>query len=105
MSNVIELSEADFDNKTKEGVWVIDFWAPWCGPCKMMSPNFEKASLEMDGKANFAKINVDGNIDISAKFEVMSIPTMLILKDGAEISRRVGLLTEQQIRDEVGAIL
>jgi len=96
--NAIELTSADFDKKTSKGKWVIDFWAPWCGPCKMMGPHFDAAALEMKGKVNFAKLNVDENQDISERFEVMSIPTMVFLNDGDQVNRASGALPKEQIK-------
>ncbi|MAG39467.1 thioredoxin [Candidatus Pacearchaeota archaeon] len=69
---------------------VVDFWAPWCGPCKMMGPVFEKMSEEFGGKAVFAKINVDESQELAVPYGVQGIPTIIILKDGKEVERIVG---------------
>ena len=69
---------------------VIDLYADWCGPCKMFAPVFEKLAGEYDGKVNFAKLDVDASQDIAAKYDVNSIPTFIIFKDGKEFDRKTG---------------
>ncbi len=73
-----------------EGIKVIDFWAEWCGPCRMVGPIIEELSKEYDGKALIGKVNVDENPDISMKYGIRSIPTVLILKDGVVVDKQVG---------------
>lgn len=80
-----ELSDSDFDLFVKENAAVVvDFWAPWCGPCRVSTPIFEELSKEFSGKAHFVKVNVDDNPEIAGKFGIMSIPTFLIFKDGEQ---------------------
>lgn len=86
------IKSEEFENQTKKGVTVIDFFATWCGPCRMMAPIFESVGQKMSGKANFVKVDVDESEDLARKFGVMSIPTMVILKDGNMIAKRVGLM-------------
>jgi thioredoxin 1 len=69
---------------------LIDFWAPWCGPCKMVAPEVEKIAQAYDGKAVVAKVNIDEVAGLSAKYNVLGIPTLLVFKDGAEVNRIVG---------------
>ena len=97
---IIHLNSRNFDSVTANEVWAIDCWAEWCGPCKLMEPEFEAAAKEMKD-VNFAKLNVDEEIDIAQKFEVMSIPTILILKDGKEIGRAVGAKQKKSIIEEI----
>lgn len=76
---------------------VIDFWAPWCGPCRHMSPIFHHVAKEMDGRVNFCKINIDEAQEIAGGFHVMSIPTFVTLKDGKEVARQVGGASEDAL--------
>lgn len=79
---VTELTDQTFDEKTNNGVTFTDFWATWCGPCRMQSPVIEQLAEEMGDKVFFSKVDVDANQETAAKFGIMSIPTMLIKKDG-----------------------
>jgi thioredoxin 1 len=94
---IIELNEGNFDRLTSKGIWVIDFWAEWCGPCKMMAPEFEAASGEFSDGINFAKLNIDDNLDLATKFDVMSIPTIIILKETDEVERLIGAKRKSEI--------
>jgi len=89
---MIKIESANFDEKViKSDLPVlIDFWAAWCGPCKLMAPVFEELSKEYEGKIEFAKLNVDENQDIVAKYGVMSIPTLVLFDKGMEVDRIVG---------------
>jgi thioredoxin 1 len=91
MSNATELTTTNFDDMVSEGVTLIDFWAEWCGPCKMISPLIDEIASEYDGKAKVGKINIDNEGDLAAKFGVSSIPTLLIIKDGEEDKRFIGV--------------
>lgn len=93
---VTVLTSEDFDDFTSKGNVIIDFYADWCGPCKIMAPEFEKAS-EDSKEVKFAKVNVDGNQDIAMRFGVMSIPTTVWMKDGELVDRFTGVLREEEI--------
>ena len=95
-----ELSSADFKTTISKGNTVIDFWAPWCGPCRMMAPAFEEASKSAKN-AHFAKVNVDENPEIAQSFGVRGIPTVIFFKDGKEVTRFVGALGKPQIEAKV----
>lgn len=88
-----------------EGVAVVDFWAEWCGPCRMISPIIEELSTEYNGKALIGKVNVDDNPEISMKYGIRSIPTILILKDGEVVDKQVGTTSKQALADKIEAAL
>jgi thioredoxin 1 len=90
------LSSESFDEFISKGNVVVDFYADWCGPCKMMAPHFEKASEKVTG-VKFAKIDIDDNLDVASKFQVMSIPTTILFKDGEMVDRRTGAMYEEDI--------
>ena len=71
---------------------IVDFWAPWCGPCRMLAPELEKAAQRLTGKATVVKVNIDENPSLATRFGVMSIPTILIMHRGQEIGRHVGFI-------------
>ncbi len=89
----------------KSGVTVVDFWAEWCGPCRAISPIIEELSKEYDGKALVGKVNVDDNPEISFKFGIRNIPTILILKNGEVVERHIGYATKQILADKIQAHL
>lgn len=86
---VKHITDADFTAETKEGLVLVDFWAPWCGPCKMIGPVLEEMDAEIGDKVKITKLNVDENV-IASQFGVMSIPTLLLFKDGQVIDKIVG---------------
>jgi len=76
---------------------LVDFWAPWCGPCKMLSPIIEEASTKLEGKAVVGKVCVDDEKELAMKFSVMSIPTIVVFKDGKEVDRSVGYIELEEV--------
>ena len=92
MSNAIEVTTATWDAEVaaSEVPVVVDFWAPWCGPCRMVGPEIDKLSERLGAAVKFVKVNIDDNGDLAMKYGVMSIPTMLLFKDGEVVERLVG---------------
>lgn len=94
-----EITDSNFQKEVKEknGVAVMDFWAEWCGPCRLISPIIDKLSTEYEGKALIGKVNVDHNPEVAMKYGVRSIPTIVILKNGEEVQRHVGVTTQANL--------
>ena len=82
---------------------LVDFWAPWCGPCKMIAPELEAVAAEYEGKAVVVKVNVDENQPLAQKFGIMGIPTMIVFKNGAEVNRIVGFRPKKEIAAAIDA--
>lgn len=102
-----EFTDDNFTNEAinKEGVSVVDFWAPWCGPCRMIAPIIEDLANEYQGKVTIGKMDVDQNPEVSMKYSVRSIPTILILKNGEVVDKHVGSITKQNLTDKIEAQL
>lgn len=95
---VLHTNAASFDKVINQDIPVlVDFWAPWCGPCKMLGPVLEEVEKEVEGKAVIAKVNVDDEADLSVKFNVSSIPTMIVFKKGVSLERTVGFMSKDKI--------
>lgn len=88
---IINATDKDFAEHIAEGVVLVDFWAPWCGPCKMIAPVLEELDGEIEGKAKIVKVDVDDNQETAGKFGIMSIPTLVLFKDGEMVEKVVGL--------------
>ena len=97
-SELIEhLTAQNFAHKTKNGVVLVDFWADWCMPCKMMAPILNEVAVATDGTATIYKLNVDEQQQVAAQYGIRSIPTMILFKDGKEVERIVGVKSKEAV--------
>ena len=96
---IVTLSDATFDESigSAEHAVLVDFWAEWCGPCKMIAPILDEVSKDYDGRLKIAKMNVDENRDVPAKFGIRGIPTLMLFKDGQLAATKVGALSKAQL--------
>ncbi len=102
ISEPIVVSDANFSETTKKHSLVfVDFWAAWCGPCRMMIPMIDELAREYAGKVVFVKLNVDENQETASNFGIMSIPTFVIMKDGSEAARLVGAMPKEKLKEEL----
>jgi thioredoxin 1 len=97
---VFNFTDQNFSNKIKNGVVLVDFWAAWCGPCKMMGPVLNDLAEDVEGKVTIAKVNVEEQKMTASKFKIRSIPTMILFKNGAEIHRFTGFKSKDTILRE-----
>ena len=107
MAHIIEVTEATFDETIKgsDVPVVVDFWAEWCGPCKMIAPALEEIASEQSGRIRIAKLNVDDNPDTARRYDVMSIPTLLVFNDGEVKKRLVGAKGKAQLLEELSEFI
>ena len=105
MSDINVLTKDNFKSETENGSYAIDFFADWCGPCKMMGPVFEEAASSYDGKIKFGKINIDEQRDLAMEFKVMSIPTLLFFKDGEVKDRVTGVIDATTLKGKLDDLL
>src|SRR6059058_1880169 len=101
------LSDATFDEEigAADEPVIVDFWAEWCGPCKMIAPILEEIAGEQTGKVRVAKLNVDDNPNAARRFDVMSIPTLIVFQDGQPVKRMVGAKGKGQLLEELADVL
>jgi thioredoxin 1 len=97
MGNATVFTDTNFKDETASGVTLVDFWAEWCGPCRMIAPAIEELATTYAGKAKVGKVNVDDAPNLATDFGVSSIPTLLVLKDGAEVKRFVGVTAKGEL--------
>ena len=101
----LNLNKDNFEQSIANGVALVDFWASWCGPCKMQLPIIEEFSGEMEGKATVGKVNVDEELELAQSFGIQSIPTLILFKDGKPVKKLVGLHSKESLYEEVNQVL
>lgn len=105
MGKYIELTSANEATTINEGVCLVDFWAPWCGPCRMIAPVIEELAEDFDGRAKICKVNTDEEQELGAKYGVRSIPTIIFFKNGEQVDSMVGAASKQAFEEKLNALL
>ena len=107
MSKPVEIEEAKFDEAVLKATTpvLVDFWAPWCGPCKMVAPVVDELATEYEGKVSFVKVNVDDNPKVASQYGVMSIPTLILFKEGQPVTNIVGFRPKEELKKGLDAAL
>ncbi|WP_148624489.1 thioredoxin [Aliarcobacter cryaerophilus] len=105
MGKYIELNQNNIDANINEGVVLVDFWAPWCGPCRMLAPVIEQLAQEFEGKVKICKVNTEAEPDLTAKYEIRSIPTILYFKDGKIVYQTIGATTKAKIEEKLNSLI
>ncbi|MBY7142495.1 thioredoxin [Virgibacillus sp. NKC19-3] len=103
--STISLTKETFDKQIKSGVTLVDFWAAWCGPCKVQSPIVDELSDEVEGHATIAKVNVDEEPELASTFGVMSIPTLMLFKNGQAVDTMIGINQKEILKEKIDNIL
>ncbi len=103
MSNIIAVTDANFEDEVEkhDGLAIVDFWATWCGPCRMIAPILEQLSSEYEGKVKVTKLDVDANIKTGSRFNVRSIPTLLFFKGGKVVDQIIGAVPKTHIENKL----
>ncbi len=96
---ILNVTDANFAEQTSKGLVLVDFWAPWCGPCKMIAPVLEELDAEIGDKVQIVKLNVDENQETTSQFGVMSIPTLILFKDGEVVDQVVGFQPKEALEE------
>lgn len=103
-SNIITLTDKNFDHQLKNKVVLVDFWASWCAPCKMMAPVLNDVAEELTGNANVGKVNVEEYQVLAQKYQIRNIPTMILFKNGKEVNRFVGVKNKEFLIQEINKV-
>ncbi|MCF6092608.1 thioredoxin [Microaerobacter geothermalis] len=102
---IVSASDQTFQNEVSNGTVVVDFWAPWCGPCKMIAPVLEEIDSEVGDKLKIVKVNVDENPESAGRFGIMSIPTLLVFKNGEPVDKIVGFQPKEALMGTINKYL
>ena len=104
---IIHVTDGDFQNQVLDSdiPVVVDFWAPWCGPCLMIAPTLEELAAEYEGKVKFAKLNTDENPEVATQYKIMGIPTIIFFKNGEKVDQVVGAVPKSQLQAKVDEFL
>jgi len=105
MSAELKITKANFDSETSREVTLVDFWAPWCGPCRTQGPIVENVAAKMVGKAKVGKCNVDEEQELAARLGIRGIPTLIIFQNGKEVERLIGLHAENVLITKLNALV
>ena len=104
---IVDLTSAAWDSEVLQssGLVMVDFWAVWCGPCRMIAPTIEELAKEYAGKVKVGKLNTDENPEVASKYKIMGIPTVMFFKDGQKVDQVVGAVPKQQLKAKIDALL
>ncbi|MGD9623909.1 MAG: thioredoxin [Arcobacter sp.] len=105
MGKYIELNQNSMEETIKEGVSLVDFWAPWCGPCRMIAPVIDQLAIEFEGKAKICKVNTEEEPELTAQYQVRSIPTILFFKDGKIVDQLIGATNKATLEEKINKYL
>ncbi|NWF66934.1 MAG: thioredoxin [Campylobacterales bacterium] len=105
MGKYIELNSSNFESTVANGVSLVDFWAPWCGPCRMIAPVIDELAGEYAGKANICKVNTDEEGDLAARFGIRSIPTIIFMKNGQIVDQMIGAASKDMFKQKLDSLL
>lgn len=105
MGKYIDLNKNNIKENIQEGVVLVDFWAPWCGPCRMLAPAIDQLAEEFENKAKICKVNTEEEADLTSEYQVRSIPTILFFKNGEIVDQMIGATTKAKLEEKLNSLL
>ncbi|MCT7583609.1 thioredoxin [Aliarcobacter butzleri] len=105
MGKYIDLNKNNIKENIQEGVVLVDFWAPWCGPCRMLAPAIDQLAEEFENKAKICKVNTEEEPDLTSEYQVRSIPTILFFKNGEIVDQIIGTTTKAKLEEKLNSLL